>query len=268
MPWDRLKRRRIEAAIDSDGPGVHVPIGATSVSICVSAANVVAESHNCIRTKAAQYVFEKALEILKLLLQNEADVFSIESPDLRPELAKGSPFSNFVTINPCPNVSLVARTLVDGGVDLSVAKISTIGGIVIKNHLGVFQILIDHDLPVLNLLEVKFAALASSSVEIFEMITGRAQPGVMADICGDEDFIAEILPVQARPDVIQYIRDYPTNKLKLATAAVLDNLLEEECAICYEKYTKNEKVTTLPCGHVYHDHCMQQVLEYIKFTLN
>jgi hypothetical protein len=32
---------------------------------------------------------------------------------------------------------------------------------------------------------------------------------------------------------------------------------EKECYICLEKYIENEELTTLPCNHVFHKHCIQ-----------
>lgn len=32
---------------------------------------------------------------------------------------------------------------------------------------------------------------------------------------------------------------------------------DKECYICLDKYIKNEELTTLPCNHVFHKHCIQ-----------
>lgn len=38
------------------------------------------------------------------------------------------------------------------------------------------------------------------------------------------------------------------------------NVKESTCLVCQEDWADGEKLAALPCGHVFHDHCVQQWL--------
>jgi hypothetical protein len=49
---------------------------------------------------------------------------------------------------------------------------------------------------------------------------------------------------------IEDFNKYPVHKAN-------QNEHNDECYICLDKYIENEELTTLPCNHVFHKHCIQ-----------
>ena len=72
--------------------------------------------------------------------------------------------------------------------------------------------------------------------------------GYLCEICSsDTDEINEN----------EQITETLTRPLNLEKQSITDSLLlREECVICFEKYEKKDKITTLECNHIFHHKCI------------
>lgn len=51
--------------------------------------------------------------------------------------------------------------------------------------------------------------------------------------------------------------NYDSFKLPVRKIISTDDLLIDECSICLDKYIKNDKVSDLNCGHIFHKDCIK-----------
>ena len=72
--------------------------------------------------------------------------------------------------------------------------------------------------------------------------------GYLCEICrGDSDETNEN----------EQITETLTRPLNLEKQSITDSLLlREECVICFDKYEKKDKITTLECNHIFHHKCI------------
>ena len=55
----------------------------------------------------------------------------------------------------------------------------------------------------------------------------------------------------------EQITETLTRPLNLEKQPITDSLLlRDECVICFEKYEKKDKITTLECNHIFHHKCI------------
>jgi hypothetical protein len=73
------------------------------------------------------------------------------------------------------------------------------------------------------------------------------------DLLDDVDDVDDVDVVDDEPCAVPHV---PRNTDHIKIAVVLDCADDEPCCVCYNVYEDGELQTTLPCGHVFHLHCL------------